>query len=255
MNEYEEMLRKDLEEHQATARQAFPGPNYLQWMKWFHERLQPGCYCEIGIAQGMTLALARPTSLAIGIDPNFLINRSIEARCQIFRITSDEFFLSGHAAKIFSRQKVDLGFIDGLHIFEQVFRDFIHLERFMHRNGMILLHDVLPINAEVASRERKSRFWTGDVFKALLLLREMRQDLDICLLPSYPSGLALITNLNPDYSYKESEYETAMCLFHNVDFNSAMKLIQRSVQFINNNYDAAAKYLFAGKQASSSILL
>ena len=251
MNEYQQILQKELEEHEATARQAFPGPNYLEWMQWFHKRLQPGCYCEIGIAKGMTLALAHPTSLAIGIDPNFLINRGIEARCQLFRMTSDEFFSRGHAAEVFSCQKVDLGFIDGLHIFDQVLQDFFHLERFMNRGGMIVLHDVLPINAEVANRERKTRFWTGDVFKALLLLREMRPDLNICLLPTYPSGLALITNLKPEYNYTESDYAAVMERFHGMDFNSAMTEMALNVFFLSNNYDTVTEYLFADNQESS----
>ena len=245
------MLKNSNSEHETSAREAFPGPNYIQWMKWFHERLRPSCYCEIGVAKGNTLALALPSSVVVGIDPNYSIKRGIEARCQLIRMNSDEFFLHRHAARIFSRKKVDLGFIDGLHIFDQVLRDVIHLERFMHRDGMIVLHNVLPINAEVASRERKTRFWTGDVFKALLLLREERRDLEICLIPCYPSGLALITNLMPENSFEGSYYEAAMGRFHSMNFDSAMKEMRQSIRFLTNDHDAVAEYLFVEKQGPS----
>jgi hypothetical protein len=92
---------------------------------------------------------------------------------------------------------VDLAFIDGLHLFEQVLRDFINLERFCAPESVILMHDCLPRDRETSTRDRRTVFWTGDIWKIVPCLTRYRPDLLVHTLDVPPTGLAIVTNLDP----------------------------------------------------------
>ncbi len=62
---------------------------------------------------------------------------------------------------------------------------------------MIAIHDVLPQNASVASRERVGRAWTGDVWRIVPCLAKHRPNLKLRLLDASPSGLLLVSRLDP----------------------------------------------------------
>ena len=48
-----------------------------------------------------------------------------------------------------------------------------------------------------ASSPQREGWWTGDVWRTALLLKRRRPDLAITVLDAAPTGLALITNLDP----------------------------------------------------------
>ncbi len=88
-------------------------------------------------------------------------------------------------------------FIDGMHRYEFALRDFCNVENWANPRTIVAIHDVLPILPLVAERERSTKFWVGDVWKALWMLLEFRKDLAIFVIPTPPSGLAIIRGLNP----------------------------------------------------------
>ena len=53
---------------------------------------------------------------------------SSSADATIYELTSDEFFARYDLSELLGGP-VELAFIDGLHLFEQVLRDFVNLER------------------------------------------------------------------------------------------------------------------------------
>ncbi len=80
------------------------------------------------------------------------------------RATSDEFFAR-------NQERFDLIFIDGLHLHEQVVRDIRNSVAALNPNGVILLHDCLPLDCVAQYRQQSSRIWNGDVWKAIVEAR------------------------------------------------------------------------------------
>ena len=77
--------------------------------------------------KGMSLRMAVSGTRCIGVDPNPILDRELPDT-RIFTLTSDEFF-ARHDLRDLLGGPVALAFIDGLHLFEQVLRDFINVER------------------------------------------------------------------------------------------------------------------------------
>lgn len=90
-----------------------------------------------------------------------------------FVMTSDEFF----ARHI--REKYDLVFVDGLHLYEQAYRDIVNSLEWLSENGTIVVHDCNPTSEITQRRERASDAWHGDVWRAILQLRLERPDVSI----------------------------------------------------------------------------
>lgn len=193
--DYLQIIEREI--HKQTAALRFPGPDYLHWLNWFHRRLNPRTYVEIGVETGASLANANSNCLSVGIDPDFSIVYTIQSMCKLFKEQSDDFFNKRDLKTILNDKPIDLAFIDGLHTFDQVLRDFINIERYSHRDTIVLFHDVYPTTPITASRDRKSLMWLGDTWKFIPLVKELRPDLKIFTIPTYSSGLAVITNCNP----------------------------------------------------------
>lgn len=178
------------------------GDDYYSILDAAHRLVKPEVYVEIGVSNGKSLALARAATRALGIDPataapELLVFRSPENIPQLYKVTSDDFFDHSDVPQEMGKQTFDMAFIDGLHVFEQALRDFVNLERYASKDSVIFIHDCLPVNALVAERERQTMFWTGDVWKVIPCLRELRPDLEITTFPALPSGLAMVRNLDP----------------------------------------------------------
>lgn len=166
--------------------------HYLEVLADIHSLLKPEQYLEIGVRKGASLGLSRCQS--IGVDPcPELPRRALDAL--IFECTSDDFFFFHAEDSI--KEPIDLAFIDGMHLSEYVIRDFMNTEKYMNRNGLIIIDDVLPNHPVQANRDRGSRVWTGDVWRAVEVLKKFRPELNLYWLDTYPTGLLLITGLDP----------------------------------------------------------
>jgi hypothetical protein len=185
--------------HVALARLRWPGPDYRFWLTWFHAHLTPRLYLEIGVEKGDTLALALPPTRAVGVDPAPLGDPLLRCHgnARLYRQTSADFFAAVPADSELTRDGFDLAFIDGDHRFETVLDDFIAIERHAAPGAVVLLHDTLPLTAATAARERRTGFYTGDGWKIVPCLRSLRPDLQIITIPTAPTGLTVITGLDP----------------------------------------------------------
>ncbi|MBN2707235.1 MAG: class I SAM-dependent methyltransferase [Deltaproteobacteria bacterium] len=199
------MLEADI----ARAHRQFPGPDYMEILAWLHRFLRPRSYLEIGVECGRTLQLAEPGTRVVGVDPDPLLEPWLRERVQIHSVTSDVFFANHDPVGLLDG-RVDLAFIDGLHLFEQALRDFINIEKISGPDTLIVIHDCLPLDARTSSRKRSSCFWSGDVWRIVPCLRKERPDLKLATVPAYPAGLCLVRNLDPRQSKLESDFESVV---------------------------------------------
>jgi hypothetical protein len=174
------------------------GLRYFDVLSFIHAWMKPSCYVEIGVGHGESLTLARPGTSVVAVDPKLEIAYPV-GHLSILeaKMTSDDFFISADAEHYFAQHVVDLALIDGMHQFEFALRDFINLEARAHASAMIVLHDTLPIGAAMAARHQRTPLWTGDVWKTAVALKTYRPDLTITTLDVAPTGLTLVTGLNP----------------------------------------------------------
>lgn len=177
----------------------FPGPPYRDVLRRIHELVRPRTYLEIGVETGATLAFAKSAERAIGIDPDASkLRRELVPSCaRVFHETSDAFFERQTRAQALGAHHVDLAFIDGMHWFEYALRDFVNVEAWATRDSVVVLHDCLPLFALTASRERRTKFWVGDVWKVIGILRRYRPELRIKTIATAPSGLCVVRGLDP----------------------------------------------------------
>jgi predicted O-methyltransferase YrrM/capsular polysaccharide biosynthesis protein len=184
------------------------GALYLAFLKQLHGALRPRAYLEIGTQLGEALALAECPSVAI--DPWMMLDKTAfgsRTGLSLFQMSSETFFADHDPARYLGGP-IELAFLDGpkLH-YEIMLRDFINVERHATARSMILIHDVVPPDVYMTSRDRlddfrKSRsthpgWWTGDVWKVIGVLQKYRPDLMIDVFDASPSGLAMVRALDP----------------------------------------------------------
>ena len=222
------------QEQPATAvppRKPLIGPQYRAFIWELLRRKNARNYMEIGVRDGGTIVNA--TCPTIGVDPNFAFRISPVGKkraLHLFQMTSDDFFRE-YDPKAILGAPVDFAFLDGLHQFEYLLRDFINTERHCSRDSVILLDDCLPVNIEMTERvhTRETRvdveirnFWTGDVWKVVSILRKYRPDLRITPIDVQPTGSILVSNLDPQSQVLYDRYFEILDEFAAIELTDAV---------------------------------
>jgi len=113
-------------------------------------------YLEIGCDKDSNFSKIKVKN-KIGVDPLSGGN---------LKMTSNEFFKKNKAF-------FDCIFIDGLHVYEQVREDIRNSIKFLNPNGVIILHDCLPLKIWNQIVPQMYGHWNGDVWKAIVEARTM----------------------------------------------------------------------------------
>ena len=146
-----------------TLLQLFPAPRYL----------------EIGVQTAETFRFIKAAERA-AVDPMLQFDREspdfVQPPSVFFEIPSDQYF-EKHADV---SRPFDVVFIDGLHTFEQTFRDFTNVLGCTSRSSIIVLDDIAPGDfVEAAHMDTYLKIrqfypentgWMGDVFKMLFMI-------------------------------------------------------------------------------------
>jgi hypothetical protein len=194
-----------------------PGaPSYELVINMLLQLLRPRTYFEIGTSAGTSLAL--PECHCIAVDVDFKIEKNVIGRkpvCHFFQMASDRFFRD-YSPIDFFKAPIDMAFLDGMHLFEFLLRDFAKTEKFCRPNSVIMLHDCIPSDRFMTVRregdmEQRNQsivpgWWTGDVWKAVVILNKYRPDLRIYPVNTPPTGLILVTGLDPTSTALEKNH-------------------------------------------------
>lgn len=231
-----------LAEHLNESLRRLPGPAYTQILKWIHRILEPANYLEIGVHKGFSLQQARPNTPTIGIDPLPDIELDLIADVTIYELTSDEFFARYDPMELFGGP-LELVFIDGLHLFEQVLRDLINVERHSTTDTVVLLHDCLPLDEVTAGRERTTDFYSGDVWKAALVLRRVFPELEMITVRTAPTGLCLVRGLDGVGRQLDDEMSAIVATYTDLGYDYYLAHRDEMPEEIPNTQDAVRDWL------------
>lgn len=111
-------------------------------------------YLEIGVQNVRNNFKRIICDYKVGVDP------AVDD-INVHAVPSDIFFEH-------NTRKFDLIFIDGLHEYDQVKRDFENALKCLSPNGIIMLHDTLPDNERATLVPRQTKIWYGDVYRLVL---------------------------------------------------------------------------------------
>ncbi|HMA52388.1 MAG TPA: class I SAM-dependent methyltransferase [Magnetospirillaceae bacterium] len=143
-------------------------------------------YIEIGVHEGDTflnVQIPHRTAVDPQMGPGVGNAQSDSVRCS--HQTSDMFFSQDTLSEPY-----DIAFIDGLHVFEQVVRDFSNVILRTHGRSPILIDDTVPndVFSSLPNEAAATTFrqmaglsggaWHGDVFKTIYYIHDFWQSLD-----------------------------------------------------------------------------
>jgi hypothetical protein len=247
----------NIDEASKTIIQPHKGLHYNTLLGIIHSCLKPQTYLEIGARTGGSLALATCRSIAIDpvfkLDPPFFGKKEM---CCLYQITSDDFFARYNPEQILGG-KINLAFLDGMHLAEYLLRDFINTEIYCNPHSVIAMHDCIPLDAEMARRrqegpgviksEHNTDWWTGDVWKVVAVLKKYRPTLRIYALDSPPTGLILITSLDPSSTVLKDKYFDIVDEFRDdalMDVKTYLKSLNIMPTTEFGSFEQIAKYLY-----------
>jgi len=135
-------------------------PNRIDFLNSILARFENGSYLEIGCRDDACFSRI-VSHRKVGVDPRS--GGTVRAR-------SDEFFARND-------ERFDVVFIDGLHRYQQVLRDVHNSLDVLNPEGVVVLHDCLPLTWAAQCPYPCQDCWNGDVWRALVEIRT-RPDVD-----------------------------------------------------------------------------
>lgn len=229
------------------------GLGYEDFFRHLHKTFLFDWYLEIGCRTGSIFSDVRGRTIAI--DPYFLVTTNVigpKPELHVFQATSDDFF----ASEFLERNKIALSvsFLDGMHLFEYLLRDFINTERNSHPDGVIMLHDCCPYTNAMTTRDFDTMPkgpWTGDVWKLLPIFRHYRPDLKVTVLNCATTGVVLVSGLAPGNDVLSVNYDAIVKGYRDID----METFGIAEFYSSFTYTDAQAFLDAGAPMFSKIAL
>ena len=153
-----------------------------------------------------------------GVDPALMFDvKQVTGNGRhLHEMTSDEFF-----SRSLGAEKYDLVFIDGLHTYDQTYRDFCNVLLRLHHRSIVVIDDVLPCDKHsalrtqdecIASRREDPAFdggnlraWHGDVFRLLVFLNLFHTSLCYATVPGKEGVQTVIWSKALEVNARESQ--------------------------------------------------
>ena len=187
---------------------------------------------RINILNRISKKISAKRYLEIGCDTDVVFN-SVNCEHKVgvdplkggtIRDTSDNFFRD-------NKEKFDLIFIDGLHTFDQILKDFKNSFKFLNEGGYIVMHDLLPRNWLEEHLPRISNNWCGDVWKISFLLTNIKNHEFSIILTDFGLGVFKKKNDNLIFNQKNIQNKNFDYLYENLN---KLNLIKKENFLINH---------------------
>ncbi|HSN09668.1 MAG TPA: class I SAM-dependent methyltransferase [Hanamia sp.] len=201
-------------------------------------------YLEIGVFNGHIFFRVKST-FKIAVDPDFqfdtlrktgkLFLNPYNLFNKYFEKTSDDFFTED-APGLLSDRKLEIALIDGMHEYAYALRDVENSLNYLSDHGVIVLHDCNPrVKADsVSFEEWKARnftgTWNGDVWRALLHLRSLRDDINVFTLDC-DHGLGIVTIGKPENKLNYTLEQINKFTFEDFDANRTSWINLKPVEY------------------------
>lgn len=173
-------------------------------------------YLEIGVFKGECFFAINGPKLKIAVDPGFGFGKRVRLLHKLKNFGSDILFYDDYSDDFFANNKellkkgIDIALVDGLHTFEQSYRDVMNIIPYLNDNGIIIMHDCFPPHESASvralswaeARDKNLPGWTGewcgDVWKAIVKLRNEEVDLTAFVINT-DYGLGVVQKKKADY--------------------------------------------------------
>ncbi len=149
-------------------------------------------YLEIGVRDGETfLNVSMPYKVAVDPLFKFDVSKYSDDSSAFFTETSDVFFeklndriVNKELFESYNERNFDIIYIDGLHTFDQSYKDFRNSIKFINKNSIIIMDDTLPRDpySSIPNFEKSLFYrkmanvgddpWHGDVFKTIFAIHD-----------------------------------------------------------------------------------
>ncbi len=184
--------------------------NRLEVIQYIIKKTESKIYLEIGVQKGI-IFLNIDAQKKIAVDPNFLIPFKLKLSKYLrkpgnfnnsfFEKTSDAFFEEDFP--ILQKYPPEVIFIDGLHTYEQSWRDLVNTFKYAVPGAIVVFHDCSPPNEAAAYPANSidevrslglagwTNEWCGDVWKTIHHIRTHFQDWE-CITLDCDYGLGIV---------------------------------------------------------------
>lgn len=151
----------------------------IRRLNWMLDHYNGARYLEVGVFKGVTFSRIQ-AERKVAVDPKFHFDVPPPSQhADHHETTSDVYFSNIAKDAVF-----DVVFLDGLHTYEQTFRDFCNTILHVHDKSIIVIDDTIPNDPYSALRDQKlavesreqhggkGRSWHGDTYKCVLAIHD-----------------------------------------------------------------------------------
>jgi hypothetical protein len=220
-------------------------------------------YLEIGVDKGKVF-LQVNVNKKLAVDPVLKIPfKKKLSSCikdyhnifnEYFEITSDKFFeiKQNHLEAL---SGIDLIFVDGLHAYEQAYRDVLNSLKYVSQKGIIIMHDCNPSteseaktecppqNDSTSTEDKSGSLWCGDVWKTIVRLRSEQIDLNIFVLDC-DFGIGVISKGKNEVLQNINEKEISSLNYSDLDRNRQLLLNLKPPEYLESFLDTFVRTQF-----------
>jgi hypothetical protein len=117
---------------------------------------------------------------------------------------------------------------------------------------VITIHDCLSFFPLITAREKKTDLWSGDVWKVIATLIKYRPDLEIFTVAARPTGLGIITGLDPASTILNDNYDRIIAEFMPQELPEDFSETRRHMRAVDSDCDIVRDRLALrrGRQAA-----